>query len=168
MRAAGKECDRQKKGHLQHCSPGHHLLPKALGWQHEETPERGQGLWARNTGAGLGTPPPPGNWTRRALHWLGSEDEDGSAPRLPGQACFANQTLVLQGVFSCPLCPNRDHLLCVSNRWLVNTWQALQPIFLISFPLLDVKLFSPRPLCGIPKNDELLLPSANRQLGFFL
>lgn len=32
-----------------------------LGKQHEETPERGQGLWARNTGAGLGMVLPPPN-----------------------------------------------------------------------------------------------------------
>lgn len=137
LRVAGDEQGGQKKRHLQLCSaPGNHLLPEAsrprglgppgprLGGQHEETPEGGQGLWARKRAVAQlqsFSPPHQGTGLGRTPHGLPVRTKMLVAPSASRRG-FAWKPEALEpssffrSVFSCSLCLNRDHLLRVSNR----------------------------------------------------
>lgn len=150
-----------------HWASWHSLLVRA-GGQHEETPERGRGLWARNTGAGLDMiplpirPPSlhPGNWTRQASHWPSRR-----GPALPMRS---PQTSFFGKVLFCPLSQEVPPS-CFSNRWPVHIGRALQSVVFVSFPFWGVKLFNSKALSAeLPRMMSYCLPSENRHLEFFL
>lgn len=82
--------------------------------------------------------PPPGSWTRQALHW--------PSRRGPALQMRSPQTLFFGNVFFCPLCPSRYHPYVFQTGGLCVFGKFCSLLIFVSFPFWGMKLFHSKAL----------------------